>query len=138
VTTKLPVSFSARSVAGSGRGRAIGYPTINLEIDDIPKDIEEGIYAGFASFVNCQKSAADGRVNCQLFAAIHFGPRLFHKDSNAFEVHVFDAELDELPNELDIELIKKLRDIKDFENEEDLKSQISMDIEEARAILGAS
>jgi len=121
------MKFAARIITGSGRGKKIGYPTINLDLDDVPQETEEGIYAGKVII-----------ESSEYLSAIHYGPRLFYKDSKTFEVHIIDSELTDLPPEINIELIKKLRDIKDFENEEGLKIQISMDIEEARVILGAS
>ena len=138
------MKFTAEIITGSGRGKKIGYPTINLNLDDVAEGIEEGIYAGKV-FIDSdrlplatdhsegdQKSVTSGQF---YFAAIHYGPRPFYNDSKAFEVHIIDTELNILPQEIEIELIEKLRDIKDFESEEDLKSQISKDIKEAMIIL---
>ncbi len=120
------MKFIAHTTVGSGRGKELGFPTINVDLSDVPKGIEEGIYAG--------KVKIDEK---EFQAAIHFGPRLFHKEPDAFEVHLIDTPLDSLPTEIEIELVKRLRGVCDFDNEEQLKSQISVDIGEARDILDA-
>ncbi len=116
--------FAARVITGAGRGKGLGFPTLNLELSDIPIEADEGIYAGKAIV-----------ENSEYLSAIHYGPRPFYNDSKAFEVHLIDVELTELPSEIEVELIERLRDIQDFENEEELKKQISRDIEETLIIL---
>ena len=51
------------------------------------------------------------------------------------EVHVFDLERDLYGKRMDVEFVSKIRDEKKFDNLEELKSQISLDVEEAKKIL---
>ena len=140
----LSITFTAHATAGSGRGVLLGYPTINLRIEDVPSNIEEGIYAGYvdvvryASRVGKQEQAKRITSNEQratFSAAIHYGPRLLYNDSTAFEIHLIDAELEAAPDTITVEMVARLRDVENFPSENALKEQIAMDISEARAIL---
>lgn len=116
--------FTARVVRGEGRGKGLGTPTINLAIESIPKNIVHGIYAGWVTIDN-QKFPA----------AMHYGPKPFYKEDVSFEVHAIDTALGEIPENVDIALVKKLRDIQNFSSEAALKRQMQMDIAEARRFL---
>lgn len=123
---KLPVRFTARVVPGSGRGKHLGVPTFNLALEDIPKDLQEGIFAGSAEI--------DGK---KYVAAIHYGPRPVFHDSETFEVHLVDSVLNESLETIIIFLKERLRDVKDFPSKEALAEQIQDDIEKTRAIMGS-
>lgn len=116
--------FNACVVRGQGRGKGLGTPTINLAIESIPKNILHGIYAGWVTIDN-QK----------FLAAMHYGPKPFYKEEVSFEVHAIDAALGEIPENVDIALVKKIRDIQNFSSEAALKQQMQKDIAEARGIL---
>lgn len=111
---------------GSGRGKEIGTPTMNLNLNDIPQEIEEGIYAGWAQI---------DEVWCM--AAIHYGPRPVFQDSLTFEVHLLDVEIGIPPEKLNIALVERLRDVLNFPSAEALFAQIQRDIEQTRGILRA-
>lgn len=117
--------FSARVVSGAGRGRTIGTPTMNLDLNDIPQ-IEEGIYAGWAKL--------EGAWH---MAAIHFGPRPVFNDSLSFEVHLLDTAVQHAPERLEIALADYLRPVRDFPSPTDLMAQIAKDVDQARGMLEA-
>ncbi|MBU0766244.1 riboflavin kinase [Patescibacteria group bacterium] len=144
------ITFTGNTIVGSGRGKKLGYPTINLNLKDIPSDLEKGIYAGWItinnqpSTVDCRERSVsranpakrDERVDCRKFsAAIHYGPRPVFDNTTSFEIHLIDHSADSIPETLDIQIIKRLRDVQNFPTEEALKEQIAMDIEEVRKIL---
>ncbi len=118
--------FIAPVVSGSGRGKPLGFPTINLEVQSIPEDIEGGIYAGWVNL--------SGK---QLMAAIHYGERPVFQDSLSFEAYVIDETLESVPETIEIELVERLRNVEDFPSPEALREQIAMDVVQARAILQA-
>jgi len=126
MSTPLPETIKARVISGEGRGRRVGFPTINCHLDDVTDDLEEGIYAGNVKF--------DEELTVRQ-AAIHYGPKPFYKEGKSFEVHIIDNPPDETPENLSIELVARLRDVEDFPSEEALKAQIQKDIDKARAIL---
>jgi len=116
------IKFTAKSVPGSGRGASLGCPTINLEISDMPEDLEEGIYACFADTQH---------------AVMHHGPRPVFNDVPSCEIHFLDFEPQSTPEKLDVTIVEKIREIANFESVDALKEKIQEDIERARAILSA-
>lgn len=120
----LPFSFSATVISGSGRGRTLGTPTINVDLQDVPTDVQEGIYAGFAKINDVWQKAA-----------IHYGPRPVFKDTPSFEVHVLGNPPESAPDILEICLVGRLRDVLNFPSTEALMEQIGRDMEESHAML---
>lgn len=126
---KLPEPLfilGATTTGGRGRGKKIGIPTINIELDNVPDNFEHGIYACRISF--------GGQVYA---GAIHYGPRPVFQDTVAFEVHVLDEVVDIPPERVDIEIVGCIRDVMDFPSTELLVARIAQDIEETRAMLSA-
>lgn len=117
---------AAPVVPGASRGRRIGIPTINVELSIIPKKLRHGIYACWILW-NGKKYPG----------ALHYGPRLVFNDSETCEVHVLDAIIDQTPKTVDIEIIARIRDVRNFKSTEALKQAIAADIEATRAILKA-
>lgn len=116
----------ARVISGQGRGRRIGFPTINLEI---PEGIgaTHGIYAGWL-FVHGKRFSA----------AIHYGPiPTFHEVAPTLEAYILDGHVLNLPPEVEFDLVAHVRDIKMFLNAGELTDQITQDIEDVKKILQA-
>jgi riboflavin kinase/FMN adenylyltransferase len=114
-------------VHGDGRGRQLGYPTANLALE---KDVlipAAGVYAVRVSIKNSQR---DG--------VLYIGSRSTFADAGpSVEVHLFDTEEELYGFELEVKLLKHLRDDQHFDTLEALKAQIEMDIREARTVLQA-
>ena len=121
---RLPLSFTAGVVSGRGRGRKIGAPTMNLALADVDPSLQEGVYACF--------TVIDGT---RYEAAMHFGPRPAFQDSATCEIHLLDGVPADVPPYLLVEVIARLREVRDFPSTEALMGQIARDIAEARAIL---
>lgn len=118
------MKYAACVIPGRGEGHRIGFPTINLEIPD-DFDAEYGVYAGWAWL--------EGK---KMPAAIHYGPvPVFGVEQASLEAHIIDADIIETPEEISIELIKRLRDIGHIPGIEALKKQIGEDVSAARNIL---
>jgi riboflavin kinase/FMN adenylyltransferase len=115
----LPLSFEAKVVTGSGRGKDLGSPTLNLELSDIPDELLEGVYA-----------AALVIEDTMVAAAMHYGPRPTFKDEKSCELHVIGTQIDYPPTHLHVRVLKKLRDVRFFENTDVLKKQIAADTEQ--------
>jgi len=131
------MEFTARVIGGSRRGRSLGFPTINLDLRSIPEDIKHGIYAGYATFSEepRAKKPMSQEANEPHPAAIHYGPRLFHDEGLSFEVHIINQEVPGVPKEVTVTMVERLRDVRNFPDEQALEEQIRVDIERARAIL---
>lgn len=122
------MQFISKKISGDGRGKLLGFPTINLVI---PADLSlaEGIYA---VWIWLDEKKYPG--------ALHYGPiPTFHKPQLSLEVFVLTT--DELPNEavakavITIEPVKRLRPVQNFPDSEALIKQITADVAAVRALL---
>lgn len=118
------ISFTSHPISGSGRGKGLGTPTINLSLENIPKDLKEGIYAVIAIL-------DDHRYK----ATMHYGPRPVFNEDESCEIHLLDQTVEKVPENVSVEVIEYFRPVQNFPSVEDLKTQIAKDNDRARAIL---
>lgn len=119
--------YTARVMPGKGRGKRIGFPTLNLEIPD-PSPYSHGIYAGWITVAGHAYAAA-----------FHFGPiPTFHEATPTLEAYVLDASFARAPASVEFEFVQRLRDIRTFQSAAALAAQIADDAAETRAILQQS
>lgn len=123
-----PYSFRGLVVRGDGRGRALGYPTANLRIEDAEKLVPaEGIYA---VHVHGRTGTAQG--------LLHLGPRpTFPDAAPTVEVHLLDFDGDLYGESLEVALCERLRDVQRFETAEALVVAMDRDRAAARALFAA-
>lgn len=122
------MNYRTKQIRGKGRGKLLGYPTINFEIP-FQFNEKEGIYAGL---VWIEKQRFKG--------AFHYGPvPTFNENEKSLEVFLIDVSEKDLEyfktDSIKIELVRKIRDIKKFSNSHELSSQISRDVQEVKKIL---
>jgi len=116
-----------RVITGTGRGRELGFPTANLDIDSEQVLPAEGVYATRA------------HVNNRAYQSMtNIGKRsTFGGDERTVEVYVLDYHGDLYGQELRIDVIERLRGERQFDTVEELKKQIAEDVEQGRAILNS-
>jgi riboflavin kinase/FMN adenylyltransferase len=116
-------------VRGDGRGRALGFPTANLQFDYTPALPARGIYVGVAS-------SAERGVDRQP-ALISVGVRpTFHPDGALLvEAYLLDFDADLYDATLELELLTRQRDERRFEDVEELVSEMRHDEASARSYL---
>lgn len=125
------LSFTAKMIKGAGRGKRLGSPTINLDLKQVPSELQEGVYAVRARIGEGERSVA----------TMHYGPRPTFGDTASCEVHLLTEKFQILSTKfqtITVEVVERLRDVRKFESEEALKRQIAEDIAEAREILRRS
>ena len=59
------MNFTSAVITGTGKGKEIGFPTLNLEMSSVP-ELEEGVYACFARL---------GEHGIRVPAVMHYGSR---------------------------------------------------------------
>lgn len=129
---KISPIIRSRKIQGKGVGAKDVVPTINLEV---PTNLElpHGVYAARVTL----QYPEDRRISP---AAVHFGPRPTVRDhAPSLEVHVLDThELDANYNaeEIEVEIVQSIRDIKKFDTFAQLRDQIQKDIVGIRGVLG--
>lgn len=110
---------------GAGRGRGLGFPTINLEL--LPgQDVGHGIYA-MRAILGGKRYPAAGYVGAS---------PTFAGGRPMLEAYLLDFEGDLYGKEVEIEFIRKLRDDAAFANPEALATQMAKDCAHAAKLLG--
>ncbi len=110
-------SLKGTVVSGKGLGRALGYPTANLEISERKLVPAAGVYAGFA---------VKGDI-FRLPAAI-FIPQRQTVGRKVVEVHIIGYDIDLYGSEVEVELIDRVSDVEEFTRLEELQEKIKRDI----------
>lgn len=124
--------FTARIIPGSGTARMQNVPTLNLSLDDVPPELAEGIYA---CHVSNEQTIKPANQQTWIPAVMHFGPRPVHDLPLSCEIHLLDETVNVPPASVDVLIVKRIRDVKNFESSDQLKAAIQNDITSARAIL---
>ncbi len=123
-----PFVLEGAVVRGDGRGRSIGIPTANVEVDERMQVPAGGVYAGRASVV--------GREGSHL-CVVNIGTRpTFGGTSVTVEAHLLDVDLDLYGEHLAVHFLQRLRDEQRFDGVDALVAQIHTDIDTARSVLG--
>ncbi len=120
--------YQTKQIKGVGRGRKIGFPTVNLII---PEEFyfDDGVYA---TWVVIEEQTFKG--------ALHYGPiPTFNLQDRSLEVHLIDVTDGNVPvtygKDIEIDIVEKIRDVKNFENALELATQISDDVQKIKLIL---
>jgi riboflavin kinase / FMN adenylyltransferase len=115
-----------RVTTGGGRGRRLGYPTINLALPSASKLLPPvGVYA-------VRVTSALGTFG----GMMNLGPRpTFGDDTVTLEVHLFGADGDWYGRPVGVEFVARLRDTMKFSGPDALAAQLKIDAEHARRAL---
>jgi FAD synthase len=120
--------FQSKHIKGIGRGKNLGFPTINLII---PEELllDDGIYAAWVDI--------SGRT---YKGALHFGPvPTFNEREPQLEIHLIDVTDENFPNtenvDIEVDVVEKIREIQRFDETVDLIEQIARDVEKVQKIL---
>lgn len=118
-------SISGRVLHGRKLGRELGFPTANLELRRQTSPLS-GVFAA-------RVIRADGRIQD---AVVNIGskPTIGQFQPN-LEVHILDVKENFYGERIQVEFVAKLREELRFENIEQLKQQITKDIELAKRAL---
>lgn len=125
-----PYQLNGPVVGGTRTGRRIGFPTINLLVEEAEKLIPaDGVYAVMVD-AGYRDSAR------RLHGVLNIGHRpTFRGGSRTIETHLFDVHLDRTPEWAAVHLVERLRPERRFSTPENLASQIATDVARARTLL---
>ncbi|MFP3035857.1 MAG: riboflavin biosynthesis protein RibF [Wolbachia sp.] len=120
-----PYQVSGIVTKGKCRGREIGFPTINIPIEDCMIKPKFGTYYAKAAF-------SENNPNW-LYGVVNIGMRPTFKDLKKpiVEMHIFDFNKDVYDYKVNIQLLKFIRSEKRFHSVDELTKQINYDILEA-------
>ncbi len=129
------MKFRGKVMKHLGRGKQLGFPTANL---DVATDAEEGVYVGLVTHIENglpplfkrklwprkEIMPAQKALPALIFIG---GAKTFGETDRKVEVYILDFTYDVYGKELEVELIKKIRDNEKFESQEDLIEQMKQD-----------
>jgi riboflavin kinase/FMN adenylyltransferase len=120
-------------VRGHMRGRALGFPTANLECPPHTAIPADGIYAGWLCVLT-----ADGDEDERWPAAISVGPNAtFNEAERTVEAYALDRDdLDLYGAHVAIDFAARLRGTVRFDSVDALVEQMRRDVDKTRALLG--
>lgn len=121
-----PYALRGVVVRGDGRGRDLGFPTANLHVTSSDKLVPaSGIYA------------VRGVLRRGTFmGALHVGPRpTFRGSAPTIELHLLHFDGDVYGDEIRVDFVRRLRDVRPFASVEALVEQMREDVERAERVL---
>jgi riboflavin kinase/FMN adenylyltransferase len=124
-----PYAVRGRVVPGDRRGRMLGFPTLNLELENevIPAT---GVYAARASFLDPGRPSRGA-----VFGAVtNLGhrPTFGAEDAVRVEAHLFEFDAEAYGRRVELAFLARLREERRFPDVEALRAQIARDAEAAR------
>jgi riboflavin kinase/FMN adenylyltransferase len=134
VTTLLgrPHRVRGEVVHGDARGRELGFPTANMSQSSDGMVPADGVYAGWLSVVDGDRSEQ------HMPAAISVGTNpTFDGEERRVESFVIDRKgLELYGKEVIVEFVQRLRPTVKFDSLDALIDQMNLDVDKARLILG--
>lgn len=122
------MKFSSTQIKGKGRGKLLGFPTINLQIPE-NFELKDGIYA--VKFFAGEK---------KFLGAMHYGRvPTFKENEKTLEVFLIDTKDEDIPDteNFEIEIVKFLRPVMNFNTEKELTHQMQRDVENSKLALNS-
>ncbi len=122
-------SFSGKVVKGDKRGRELGFPTANIEVDNPDKLLPAiGIYA-VEFFINSDNKKYTGVMS------IGKRPTFYDEGKLTTEVFIFDFDQDIYGAEVTVNVVDRIRGEEKFSSAEELVKQMNKDVEAGMEIL---
>jgi riboflavin kinase/FMN adenylyltransferase len=123
-----PYGVTGRVVAGDARGRALGFPTLNV-LPESPRKLlpPDGVYA---VDVSTHRGRFGGMMNLG-------GRPTFGDERRTIEAHLFDASGDFYDALVHVAFVARLRDTMRFDGPDTLRAQLAADERAARRALTA-
>lgn len=118
----MPYQVSGVVTKGALRGKEIGFPTINIPIEDCMIKPKFGTYYARIAFSNYGQD--------WLYGVVNVGMRPTFKDLKKpiMEMHIFDFNKDLYSHKVRIQFLQFIRSEKKFHSVDELKKQINCDI----------
>ena len=124
-----PFTIEGTVVHGDKRGRELSYPTANIDLQNQHKIVpKQGVYL--------VKSKFNDRV---VYGMMNIGTKpTFDKTMPSIEVHFMDWNGDLYGQEIQLELLKWVREERKFKTVKELQTQIQMDEQNCRSSIPTS
>ncbi len=130
-----PYRLIGQVVPGKGRGKQLGFPTINMKpLQQLIPD--EGVYAGFVEIGDSFEQVCEAENHPPAALSIGRAQTLGSDNPLMIEAHILAEDVSGLNGKwLAMDFIKHLRGQQKFETEKELSAQIAKDCEKTKQIL---
>lgn len=119
-------------VAGDARGREMGFPTANIDFDELAAVPGDGVYVGRIIV----DPHSEGRTIHPAAISVGTNPT-FDGEDRRIEAFAFDdVELDLYGKHCAVDFVERLRDQEKYNTVEELTVQVERDVQRSREILG--
>ena len=110
-------------IGGMKKSRLLGFPTANIEVSaDLTSG--PGIYAGYVVVEDLPTQAGE-----------KYQSALYLAGESIIEAFILDFSGDLYDKEVQVQILEKIRDKRDFENDQDAKDQIAKDVAQIKELL---
>ena len=137
IALSRPYRLMELTYPGRGKGKQLGFPTLNLKI---PKQVipAEGVYAGFVETGDSLEQICE--IKEKIPAAFSIGrTKTYGSDKPlSIEAHLIESAGDLTGKWMAMDFIKRIRSQQKFKTEAELSGQIARDCEKAKEILAAN
>lgn len=117
-----PYSVTGFVIEGANRGKGLGFPTINMKYPAEKVEVKKGVYK-----VNC----IIGEEN--FIGIANYGSRpTFNESSTLLEVYIDGFVGTLYGRSVEVQFIEYLRDTQKFNSSDELKKQLSIDLQRAK------
>ncbi len=124
-----PFDVDGVVVAGAARGKSLGFPTANLDVDPRLARPPRGVYAGVAWVAGtAYATAVNVGVNPTFGGEVTSSPLLI-------EAYILDFDRDIYGETVRLEFWSRLRDEERFDSVDDLVAQMRADVEATRGLV---
>lgn len=135
VALARPYRLIGPVISGWGRGRRLGYPTLNMQKPDqiIPGD---GVYAGFVELSDSMQHLLHRAERVPAVFSIGQATTFGDEHPLLVEAHLLIENVGEMAGKwMAMDFVQRLRDQHKFKTPRDLVEQIGKDCHQARAVL---
>jgi len=135
-----PYEVSGPVISGDGRGKELGFPTLNLPLPEGKVLPPDGIYAGLVQAVG-ENHTPSGRGQKReaardYLAVLYIGNRpTFGGKERRIEAHICQKEFALEAKQLRLSFISRLREDRTYASEEELVSQMKADAKRAAEMI---
>ncbi len=120
----VDIWYTDKVVSGTGGGKKLGFPTINLNADRFIGELKEGIYS---CLVEYNKK--------QFLGALYFGPRYISNGKKyILEIHIIDFDKTIYGKTVEFKIDKFIRAPVDVKNQAELVDLIKNDVKTIKSL----